>query len=65
MDHPVHREVLHRDHLETVNDPTALLMGEVLPPPAGPLVDACDHFPPLLTFFAPFHSLGKFALRTC
>src|SRR5438132_14435778 len=59
MDHPADGEILHRDHLKPIDDPVALLVSEILPLPAHPLVNASHHLAPLLTLGRALRLFGE------
>src|SRR6266566_2254309 len=54
MHHPVNDEVFDTDDTKSINDRTAFLMGEVVPPEANPFMHTSDHlamlFPPRCAF---------------
>ncbi len=65
VEHPVHRQVFHADHAVGVDDLAALLMGEVLAPPADPLMHSRNDTAVLAAFGGCLLQLGVGALHLC
>ena len=60
--HAVDAEVFYADDPEPINNVTALLMGEVLTPPSGPLMHSSHGFAVLVTLRCAAGQLGMLAL---
>jgi hypothetical protein len=63
VQHPVDRQILNCDHIELIDDATAVLVGKIAPPPGDALMHASNDFAPLSTLRRPLLGFGQSALH--
>src|SRR2546425_6977855 len=62
MNHPVHMQIFHADHPETVYDLPGLLMREIIPSELDAFMHTRDHLTVLATLRGPLGKLSMLAL---
>ena len=62
--HAVDRQVFHRDQLKGVDEPAAVLVREIAPPPRTALIHTGDHFAPRRPLWRALLDFGAAARRT-
>lgn len=62
MNHPVHMQVFYTDRSKLVDDPTGVLVCEVLTTPLRAFMDSCYYLAFVVSLFGSLLSFGEFAL---
>src|SRR5438105_932863 len=63
MDHPIYMEVLHTDQTKLVDDPSGMLVGEVIAPELDPFMHTSYNLTMLASLSTAFCKLGVLALN--